>query len=323
MKSMSDLPSEELELEAQSFDEQILERLSHGHIPDLRRTADCDWFRNNIWRRPYLVDMLIGRVVRFFLANMPKPAGRVLEIGCGPGFVSLELARAGFRVTGLDVSAAALEVAERMAKENPFTETWGEANYIRADFLQWSSINQEKFDAIIFFGSLHHFPEPAQVLDRALPHLAEGGRVMAYEPARDWWTEKDAALLALVRVLLSATGHWHEDLPVPGSSSDFGSLVKDCLDEVQEAVPKDEELQSPMDNSSGGTEMLAALRERLTEIAYAQDTLLFDRVSAGIRFTDDAKARELAEFIHAFELFALEKKVLNPGGFMFVGQGHN
>lgn len=320
MNSMSDLPSQELELEAQSFDEQILERLSHGHIPDLRRTADCDWFRNNIWRRPYLVDMLIGRVVRFFLAHMPKEGGRVLEVGCGPGFVSLELARAGFQVTGLDVSAAALEVAERMAKENPFTENWGEVTYVRADFLQWASTNQEKFDAIIFFGSLHHFPDPSQVLDQALTQLAAGGRVMAYEPARDWWTEGDASVLALVRVLLSATGHWHEDLPVPDKAADFGLLVRDCLDEVQEAVPKDEELQSPMDNSAGGTEMLAALKERLTEIAYEQDTLLFDRVSAGIRFTDDAKARQLAEFLHAFELFALEKKLLNPGGFMFVGQ---
>jgi 2-polyprenyl-3-methyl-5-hydroxy-6-metoxy-1,4-benzoquinol methylase len=322
MNSMSELPSQELELEAQSFDEQIRERLSQGHIPDLRRTENCDWFRNNIWRRPYLVDMLIGRVVRFFLSHMSRERGRVLEVGCGPGFVSLELARAGYRVVGLDVSSAALEVAERLARENPFNENWGEAVYVRADFLQWSATNQEKFDAIIFFGSLHHFQEPASVLDHALTHLAPGGRVMAYEPARDWWSEGDAAVLGFVRVLLSATGHWHEDLSVPRNVADFSSLVKDCLDEVQEAVPKDEELQSPMDNSSGGTEMLSALRERFTEIAYEEDTLLFDRVSAGIRFKDDNQARRLAEFIHAFELFALEKKLLNPGGFMFVGQRH-
>ena len=82
MKNRKIKLSQELELEARAFDEQIQERIRNGHIPDLRLVEPCDWFRNNIWRRPYLIDLSIGRVLRFFLAhlNIISPEKNIVNI---------------------------------------------------------------------------------------------------------------------------------------------------------------------------------------------------------------------------------------------------
>jgi SAM-dependent methyltransferase len=45
------------------------------------------------------------------------PAGRALDIGCGQGGDAIWLAQRGWRVTGVDVSATALEVAASQAEE--------------------------------------------------------------------------------------------------------------------------------------------------------------------------------------------------------------
>ena len=39
------------------------------------------------------------------------PGGRILDLGCGPGWTSLFLARAGFEVLGVDISERMIEVA--------------------------------------------------------------------------------------------------------------------------------------------------------------------------------------------------------------------
>jgi len=57
--------------------------------------------------------------IAFFLARlMPLEGARVLDIGCGPGVLSIPMSLAGARVTALDRSEAMLEVLKSMAKKN-------------------------------------------------------------------------------------------------------------------------------------------------------------------------------------------------------------
>ncbi len=307
-----------MKLEARAFDKQIRERVSHGHIPDLRRVKPCNWFQNNIWRRPYLVKMMLGRVINFFLQHLPKRPLRILEVGCGPGYISLELARNGFDVLGLDISSEALCIAKQTARTNSFLKDFGNLNYIKADFLDWYP-GQETFDAVVFFGSLHHFPNTKKVLNKVAHLLKPKGRILVYEPARDWWTEKDAVFLALIRILLSTSGHWYRHLKPPTKATEFQVYVESCLKEVQEAHEKKNPRQSPMDNPVSGTQILKALRKSFKQIDLQPGTLLFDRIAAGVRFDSERRCQKFAQFINAFELFALSKGFIQPGDFMFAG----
>ena len=86
--------------EAEAFGNRARKRISMGHIPDLRRVKPCNWFYNNSWRKPYLVDMEYGRNLRFALRYLK---GRtLLEVGSGLGHMALEFARNGMNVTGID-----------------------------------------------------------------------------------------------------------------------------------------------------------------------------------------------------------------------------
>lgn len=51
-----------------------------------------------------------------FLASHAAPCARVLELGCGTGRVSIPLAAAGYRLTGVDLNAARLALARSKAR---------------------------------------------------------------------------------------------------------------------------------------------------------------------------------------------------------------
>src|SRR4051794_40149709 len=58
-----------------------------------------------------LLLMQIGAVLRL----LPLPPARVLECGCGTGWLSLLLQKCGYRVVGVDVSPGAIELCRSNA----------------------------------------------------------------------------------------------------------------------------------------------------------------------------------------------------------------
>jgi len=57
-----------------------------------------------------------------------EPGQCVLDMGCGTGRHSIELARRGYAVTGVDISAGMLEQAIRKSKEQSVDVTWLECD---------------------------------------------------------------------------------------------------------------------------------------------------------------------------------------------------
>jgi len=57
--------------------------------------------------------------VGFFVRMAARTGGPVLELGCGTGRITFPLARAGLKVTGLDISPSMLEIARRKALALP------------------------------------------------------------------------------------------------------------------------------------------------------------------------------------------------------------
>lgn len=302
--------------EGEAFDRRIYERAQHGHLPDLRRVQPCDWFYNNPWRRPYLVDMVFGRSFRFALQHVVGKT--LLEVGSGPGHKSLEFAREGFHVIGIDLSSASVQFARQVAAENPFRDGFGSLEYVITDFLTWQP--PHNFDNACFFGTLHHFNRLAEVLNKVSNLLNPGGRLIVCEPARDWHTLKDATIIALIRWLLAAHGSWYESLPLPTSKEEVEQYVRECLREYQEARDRNEPTQSPHDNANFATEMLAALRSRFEEIAIEPVSAFFPRMGGGVRAKSEGEARRLSQFLYLFDQYAVATGLMNPGAFLWAGQ---
>ncbi|MEM7125590.1 MAG: class I SAM-dependent methyltransferase [Chloroflexota bacterium] len=71
-----------------------------------------------------------------------KPGKRILDVGCGAGRHTVELARRGYQVTGLDFSTGMLAEAKRRAQEAGVEVEW-----IHGDATQFTS--EEKYDGAI------------------------------------------------------------------------------------------------------------------------------------------------------------------------------
>ncbi len=103
------------------------------------------------------------------LAGLAHPS--VLDLCAGTGSLARALADRNVQVTGIDSSAALLEVARRKVPEGRFSQ---------ADIRSFTL--DEHFDAIVCVnGALHHIEEPqdiVRVLRRAKEHLSPGGTLI-------------------------------------------------------------------------------------------------------------------------------------------------
>jgi cyclopropane fatty-acyl-phospholipid synthase-like methyltransferase len=115
----------------------------------------------------------IGRPQRAFLDVAHKGAlrGRVLDAGCGTGEHTLMVAGMGLDATGIDLSVAALQAAERKARERART-----ARFIRRDARRLGGLGE--FDTVLDCGLFHVFDvgERAAYVDGLRSVLVPGGR---------------------------------------------------------------------------------------------------------------------------------------------------
>ncbi len=105
------------------------------------------------------------------LLNSIEPGSRVLEVGCWSGWLSLEMARRGAFVTGIDVAADALEIARDYAAAHP---PQGSVEYKLLD-INSATLPAATYDLIVGVGVLHHLVEVRHVLEQFRAALKPGG----------------------------------------------------------------------------------------------------------------------------------------------------
>ena len=101
----------------------------------------------------------------------------ILDVGCGYATTSQRLRQLGNRVTGIESSREAVEVAKSRLDE-----------VIEADLQDVGAIGSRKFDCIIFADVLEHLPWPGVVLEDYLRFLAPGGSVLISLPNVGLWS---------------------------------------------------------------------------------------------------------------------------------------
>ncbi|HLM55997.1 MAG TPA: methyltransferase domain-containing protein [Pyrinomonadaceae bacterium] len=114
------------------------------------------------------------------------PAGsRILDVGCGSGWLSEYFARLGYEVTGLDISPALVEMARERVRLVPYGvdhETPLRCAF-RVHDIERAPVG-EKFDAVVCYDSLHHFEDERAVMRHLADALPPGGVLFILEGGR-------------------------------------------------------------------------------------------------------------------------------------------
>src|SRR5215475_3038838 len=104
---------------------------------------------------------------------------KVLEIGCGLGIDGVQFARAGADYTGVDLTEAAVELAQRNFELLSLPGTFRTADAENLDFAN------DSFDLVYSHGVLHHTPNTAQAVKEIHRVLRSRGRAVVMLYHRD------------------------------------------------------------------------------------------------------------------------------------------
>ena len=174
------------------MDEGLLE----GQLAYYRaRAGEYDeWFlrtgphdRGPEWNRRWFLEL---ERVRQELDRL-GPKGRVLELACGTGLWTVELARHAAGITAVDASPEVLDI-NRARLQEAYPDV--PVRYVRADLFDWRP--DDAYDVVFFGFWLSHVPPGrfAAFWDLVRSALRPGGRVFFVDSLRtETWAEKKSA----------------------------------------------------------------------------------------------------------------------------------
>ena len=160
----------------------------------------------SIWRDPHIQRQLLAvhlddstsaatrspgavrRTIDLLTAGL-APGASVLDLGCGPGRYSQQLADDGFDVTGVDFNGASIDYARQHAR--------GRLRYVEADYTRDLPAGPFDLAVLIYLDFGTHLPEVQRALLREVRRrLRPGGRLVLdylhaavadrHRPGRGW-----------------------------------------------------------------------------------------------------------------------------------------
>ena len=127
--------------------------------------------------------LLLSPFIRRIAADTASvaPAGaQVLEVGCGPGHLSIRLARDhGLEVTGLDLDPAMITRA-RANMDGPETDDQRRPGFLVGDVAALA-FPDGSFDLVVSTLSMHHWADPAAGLAEIGRVLRPGARALIWD----------------------------------------------------------------------------------------------------------------------------------------------
>tara|TARA_B110000008_G_scaffold274653_1_gene310755 strand:- start:224 stop:1189 length:966 start_codon:yes stop_codon:yes gene_type:complete len=315
------LMNELLNVEALAFDKRINERISNGFIPDLQKLKFNSYFYKSFWRDPLYADCFVGEMFRNFLKNFKKyipNQGRILDMGCGSGYFSLELARNGYNVVGIDISNECIESAKHTLKLNKDTQNFGSLKYYVGSEEKLESLG--KFDGILSSGFLHHCLNVEKTLEMLYEQIQPEGIIVMHEPQHNYFNEKDALVVGSIRELLARGNLWLENPKPLNTDIDFKKLSNEVkLEFTFERDVKEEDGQSPNDLSCDRDQILNAVKKKMFLVEDYPSASFIYRILGGLRGNKKVN-KSLALFLTNLDKYFVDNKIINANYFYAVAK---
>jgi len=294
-----------LKREQRAFDRQIKDRVQHGFVPDLRRLRKVNWFYNNVWRDPEYVKIHWIPKVNFVIENTKKNGGKVVELGCGSGYLSLELARNGLDVLGIDVSPKCIEIARAFYSQNSIKKGFGNLSYECCN-IDTFDFGEKQFDTVIFFRTLHHLQDLDSLFRNISRGLKKNGSLIICEPIRENFTKESAFMAAIFRTLLPTWIPYRKKLKEFCSEKAWDKYVASIY---REYSYENEFRQSPMDNvSCCRGDILRVVKKYFKVRLVSYSDAFIDKLIGGLRGKD---RYVLARFLEFLDQLMVKRNILN------------
>jgi ubiquinone/menaquinone biosynthesis C-methylase UbiE len=133
-----------------------------------------------------------------------RPQGTLVDVGCGPGYLLVDMARALYdlKFIGVDISPQMIEKATDNITGSGFSER---VNF-RVGDIQGLPFESGSLDFVVSTLSLHHWLQPRQGFEEILRVLKPGGQFLIFDLRRNsprlaYWLIRFAQLLILPAAL--------------------------------------------------------------------------------------------------------------------------
>ena len=171
---------EKINAESEYWGSLLEETLKYGihHSIDLRKAQKIPIEELNVYGDPETLNILWGKERDFIISEAAEVKGKVLDLGCGTGWLTLELARNDMDVIGLDISKKCIKIAKKYLKN--VKDVRGRARY-RVTDLNNIKLKEKSFDVITAWGCLHHVQNIDHLIDEIFNALKPGGKFLVYD----------------------------------------------------------------------------------------------------------------------------------------------
>ena len=168
--------------------------------------AAADPANPQLWDDPVMYARVLAGPYEHLLARAVATGGPALELGCGDGDLSLELARRGIDATGLDLSSVRIQRARHEAHRAGLESR---AHFEVAD-LNTCELPQGRYTCVVAHDALHHILHVERLLDQVSATLEPGGTLIVSDFIGAGWVEKlvAAGVVAVLPTVQPYAAKW-------------------------------------------------------------------------------------------------------------------
>lgn len=113
--------------------------------------------------------------LEYIRSRVPLAGAEALDVGCGGGLLSEAMARAGARVTAIDLAPELIDVARLHLLETQLAEPTLSVDYQQRSAEDLAGERAGSFDVVTCMELLEHVPDPAALLQACVALLRPGG----------------------------------------------------------------------------------------------------------------------------------------------------